>query len=106
MLTLDNSVIVSGAGISINSCLPSGASLIDRIYKDFNLDELGEFYEKDFQKIVSKLYSNAANEFFSQPRLEVVFNGISEVLSPDEYRNYIFDVFLQDKNLRHQRISE
>ena len=106
VLTLDNSVIVSGAGISIDSCLPSGYSLIDRIYKDFNLDELGEFYEKDFQKIVSKLYSNAANEFFSQPRLEVVFNGISEVLSPDEYRNYIFDVFLQDVNLRHQRISE
>ena len=35
VLTLENSVIVSGAGISINSCLPPGDKLIKRIFDDF-----------------------------------------------------------------------
>ncbi|MBO7630276.1 MAG: SIR2 family protein [Bacteroidales bacterium] len=105
-LTIGNTVIVSGAGISRESYLPSGADIIKAVYNDFDLNELHQFYKEDFSGIVSKIYGDSAKDYFSLPRLEVIFNGIRDVLSPDEYKNFIFDVFFRNSNLKKEEISE
>lgn len=95
VLTYDNTFIVCGAGISCNSGLPLGSQIVQRIYEDFDLkDEFGKFYEDFNEKIVDEIYKGKT-PFFSQPRLEVIFDGIRKVLSPEEYNNYIFDVFFK-----------
>lgn len=95
VLTYDNTFIVCGAGISKDSGLPLGSQIVQRIYEDFDLkDELGKFYKNFNEKIVDEIYKGKT-PFFSQPRLEVIFDGIRKVLSPEEYNNYIFDVFFK-----------
>lgn len=95
VLTYDNTCIVCGAGISRDSGLPLGGDIVRRVYSDFSLgEELIPFFEQYNDSVISMLY-HTPTSFFSQPRLEVLFDGIRKVLSNREYSNYIFDVFFR-----------
>lgn len=95
VLTYDNTCIVCGAGISKDSGLPLGGDIVRRVYSDFSLgEELIPFFEQYNDSVISMLY-HTPTSFFSQPRLEVLFDGIRKVLSDSEYSDYIFDVFFR-----------
>ncbi len=87
--THDNSIIICGAGISKDSSLPLGDKIIERIYEDFSLGELKDFFLDISDSIVPYIHDDKCT-FFKNPRLEVLFNGIKQVTTKHEYRNYIY----------------
>ena len=64
-LTYDDTLVVCGAGISVDSYLPSGAQLVNQIYDDFNLrDDIGCFFKEFKEKIIPRIYGYNATYFF------------------------------------------
>lgn len=108
LFTVDNTLVVCGAGISMESNFPSGMNLINAVLNTFDLGKQSSFdlcrFFQDYNKSVTPHIEGYIPDLYDAPRLEILFKCIKDVLPPDDYANYVKSVLFFD--YRQQRYHD
>ena len=109
--SIDNTVLVVGCGVSIDSGLPDGVTFTKTVLKSYNLDaKLPEWIESINKEYIKSITGNVAVELYSFPRLESVLNTLQNSLTEDQYNSFLIGTLYGDKevksNLYHRLIAE
>ncbi len=105
-LSMEDTVVLCGAGISIPSGLPSGYEIIQKMFSDLNFKEITgidilNLFKQLNLEVIFPIFGIAPS-LFNQPRLEVLFYAIKEALTKinkkEIYNRYIEYLFPKTSN--------
>lgn len=92
--SVENTVVVCGAGISLDSELPLGSEIVKTI-KDLiskntfqNKIDIFDLFNEYNRQVISKII-NWDTDLYRYPRLEAIFNSVRSVLTENDYYEFI-----------------
>jgi hypothetical protein len=92
-LRVDNTIIICGSGISIESGLPLGWDLVKKVLDTFDLGKESSInlinrFEEYNKNVISRIKDYQVN-LYNAPRLEVLFKCLKDILTEKNYYSII-----------------